>query len=367
MQFLRTHGLQKLCDDYKIITKRHSAHNNLVLLKYSMIDSPMGERISQECRSLILDEDDNWKPVCVPYFKFFNVGEGHAAKIEWLTAKCLAKLDGSIQTLYFAYGKWHVSTSGVPDGYTRVHYAADVTFADLFWKIWKRKNYKMPTDQQHCYMFELVGPLNRIVVPYEESDLILHGVRNVASLQEVDPSPFAKEHNWSVVQEFPLQTLEDVVKAANELNPMQLEGFVVRDGNFNRVKVKSPQYVALHYLKSTISVKKMVELVVANEGSEFLVYFPELTKLYDHVKVQYDKLLSEIDKAFVQFNGIEVQKDFALAIQHLPYKSVLFTMRKDILLTSRSILCGMSLDRAVTLLSLDNVNLEEFLEPQQAT
>lgn len=49
-------GLQNTIDKYKLISRRHKDFNNLVLLSYNMIESPMAEKIVQEARGIILDE-----------------------------------------------------------------------------------------------------------------------------------------------------------------------------------------------------------------------------------------------------------------------------------------------------------------------
>src|SRR3989304_4986341 len=111
-KFLREYGLAKLEEQFSIIARRHSGYNNLVCLKYNMIDSPMSERITQECRGIILDEENDWAIVSRSFDKFFNFGEGHAAKINWDTANVQEKLDGSLMALYHYRDKWHVQSSG---------------------------------------------------------------------------------------------------------------------------------------------------------------------------------------------------------------------------------------------------------------
>ena len=48
--YLKTQGLKKLVEEYNIKVNRHSQINNLVCLKYSQLESPMGEKIVQQCR-----------------------------------------------------------------------------------------------------------------------------------------------------------------------------------------------------------------------------------------------------------------------------------------------------------------------------
>jgi hypothetical protein len=102
--FLRSgYSFDELSDKYAIDAKRHSVYNNLVLFKYNQIESPFSEQIVRECRGIILDENDNWNVVCQSMSKFFNLGEGHAATIDWTTARVQCKVDGCLdeETMIF--------------------------------------------------------------------------------------------------------------------------------------------------------------------------------------------------------------------------------------------------------------------------
>lgn len=55
----------------------------------------MGSPIVQECRGLILDEDDNWAVVSYPFDKFFNFNESKAAHLDWASGvDVFEKVDG---------------------------------------------------------------------------------------------------------------------------------------------------------------------------------------------------------------------------------------------------------------------------------
>ncbi len=101
--------------NYAIKVVAHRQYPHLISLKYSQIDSPMGEKIVQQCRGIVLDRSQDWAIVSYPYDKFFNYGEGHRATVNWSTARVYEKLDGSLMTLYFYEGAWHVQSSGTPD------------------------------------------------------------------------------------------------------------------------------------------------------------------------------------------------------------------------------------------------------------
>ena len=325
-QFLRAHGVVELCGQFGIKATRHGTFPRLVLLKYGQVDSPMGEPIVQECRGLILDETTNWSVICHPYHKFFNYGEGHAASIDWASARVYEKVDGSIMTLYFYRGKWQVSSSGVPDASGPVARGESRTFADLFWSTWDRLGYLLPTDTDCCFMFELMSAENRVVVVHPESRLVLHGARNIPTGQEMFPEVAAMP-GWAVVQSYPLDSLESVIEAAGALNAMEAEGFVVCDRHFNRIKVKSPQYLALAHMKDQFSQRRMIELVRTNEGDEFLAYFPEMRELYESVDEAYRELVTRVNTTYGNVAGALDQKSFALLAKEYPYSAILFAMR----------------------------------------
>lgn len=325
-EYLRVHGLEALCERFAIRAKRHEAHPNLVHLKYSQIESPMGETVVQQCRGIVLDESAEWAAVCVPYFKFFNHGEGHAASIDWSTATVYEKLDGTLCCLYFYEDEWHVSTTGTPDASGPVG-GDSQTFRDLFWETWGGLSYEFPCCKKATYLFELMTPLNRVVVPHASSRLVLHGVRSRPTLREHDPRWIAHLHDWECVRTFPFGSLAAVVEQANNLSPLESEGYVVCDAQFNRVKVKGSQYVALAHAKDRLTERGMLDLVRVNEGSEFLAYFPELAAEYDRQKARYESLIDRIGLAYTFHRDTPGQKEFALAVKDLPYSGALFSLR----------------------------------------
>ena len=246
--YLSTYGLERLCLTYSIRHIRHKKYPHLVCLKYSQRDSPMAEKVVQQCRGIIFDESDNWRIVSYPYNKFFSYGEKHAAKLDWSTAWCYEKLDGSLMVLYFYDGHWHVQTSATPDARTRVD-ETQYTFINLFWQVWSELGYQLPDAKstQYCFMFELLTPFNQVITKQRSNRLILHGLRDTATCLETSPELY--EGTYEIAQRVKINNWQSVKVLTAELDPLQSEGFVVCDANFNRVKVKSPQYVALAHLE----------------------------------------------------------------------------------------------------------------------
>jgi hypothetical protein len=256
-----------------------------------LFDSILSE--CSECRGLIVDELNNWRVVCYPYSKFFNLGEGKADEIDWSSVRVSEKMDGTLCNLFFYNGHWEVATSGKPDalGFARGKFTAGrneeevrenrrkwfeegekVTFRDLFWKVWNEQGYKLPEETNKTFMFELASSFNPIVVQYEQEHLELHGVRDLVTFEEELPDDYALRYNWKRVRAFECNSKEQVIEMAKKLNPVEQEGFVCVDKNFNRVKIKSPQYVNLSLLRiddgDALNERRMLSIVLANEGSE---------------------------------------------------------------------------------------------------
>lgn len=333
-KYLRGTGtLETLEATYAVKARRHSQWPNLVLLKYNQIESPFTEELVRECRGLILDEAQGWNVVCLTYTKFFNHGEGHAAPIDWSTAKVYEKLDGSLIQLYWYADAWRVATSGTPDADTPVG-DFGTTFSLMFDEAARTYGLQWAAlDRSCCYAFEICGPLNRVVVRHDGLKLYLHGVRDLQNGMELDPEVYSHHIQIPCAPNFKLGNFEDCVAAAAQLDPLAQEGYVVVDGAFNRVKIKSPAYVALHHAKDGLLSRRMMSNVIrTGEAEEFrtaLDAFPELAGEFDKLLVLHEAVVFDAEVVYRQHVDIEDQKEFALKVKEEKISGVLFALRKQ--------------------------------------
>lgn len=362
INFLREHGVQALEDKFSVKHKRHGTYNNLVLFKYDQINSPMSSPIVQQCRGIILDEARDWKVVSYPYDKFFNYGESNAAKINWDEARVYEKLDGSLMTLYHYSGKWHVASSGMPGAAGPV-LNSDMSFADLFWKVWQQLGYKLPRDTDCSYMFEMMTPYNRVVVKHTRNRIVLHGARRLSDFSELNPIVVAHNNDWECVQIHSLSTWDDIMEASKKLDPLESEGFVVADDKFNRVKVKTPQYVALSRFKdamSTVPAREILKVLVDNENEEFGTYleeYPEYASLYAEVRGRFDYHRGMIDGMYEMVKDIDDRKQFALRVKDSKYSGALFGLKHGKFKTVRDYFTQMPIKSLESLLGIEHVEL----------
>jgi hypothetical protein len=147
-------------------------------------------------------------------------------------------------------------------------------------------------------------------------------------LRELNPVVEAHHNGWECVKSFPLQTISDVVSAANKLDPVDDgEGFVVCDENYNRIKVKGLKYLAMAHMKDTFSTRRLLEVIVNCEGGEFLSAYPEYYKIYYELKSKYDRLLGEMEGYYDAISYIDNKKEFASFATKKKYSGALFNVK----------------------------------------
>lgn len=295
-EFIKTHDNWRdllSTDPYNL---KISEDDGYVLFKYNQIASDFNEEICKEARGLILDTQDNFRVVRYAFKKFFNVDEGFAARLDWDTAVATEKIDGSIMSVWFARGKWHLSTNGTIDAFKAELNGVGPykTFGELFESVLPLSRFSEFSNilAHQCYTFELVSPYNKVVIDYPETKVYLLSIRNMNTLVEHpldEVAEFAKRFNFTMPQ-FYYMNDEAGFRRLVEQMPEGHEGIVVRDENGERVKIKTLLYFEMHRAKNNgvITLERIVDLIRANDHYEFLSYFPEYQSVFDDVKRQID-------------------------------------------------------------------------------
>jgi hypothetical protein len=300
-KYIQLHGIEKAILDFKLKTR---VYDNKILLKYDQLVSPtlMALPEMQDCRGLILDRND-FSVMSMAFRKFFNSEEGNAHKIDWSTAHVLEKLDGSMMQVYWDKYKneWFAATSGTAEGEGEVNNKMGTTFNQLFWKtVTEKYDFKVSQlNKDYCFVFELTTPYNIVVKPHGEASATLLTVRNLKTLEEVSREELIQigaTLNVPVVKSYDLNqgNVGALLRSLEGLSWSE-EGYVVVDGNFNRVKVKNPAYVAVHHLKGKSAEHNILTIVKSNEIEEFASTFPDRKEELYKLKVNYDNLLGKLN------------------------------------------------------------------------
>ena len=318
-----------------------------VIFNYDQLRSDFNRTIVREARGIIFRKGQWENPVCWAFNKFGNYGEGWVEDINWDTAFVTEKIDGSLMKVWWD-GEWNISTNGTIDAFK-----ADIgdikfdSFGEYF--IDTLLNYYSNSSEFYChldvdytYMFELVGPYNRVVIPYEEPAIYFIGARDKTTGEEFYCSKTVAGAlgmgRFKLPKQYPFNTLEHCIKITENF-PWDAEGMVACDAQFNRVKIKSPAYVMAHFARNNnvINRKHLINIILTNEVEEFLCYAAdykeELEKVQGLMKA-YCKVGDQIAKSCQRLYDIP-KKTYAYWVQTLPmiYQDLAFRNYNNVMST----------------------------------
>lgn len=260
----------------------------------------------------------NNKIVCCPFFKFGNYGESYVPNIDWANAKVFEKLDGSLITLWYDKNKWNVSTSKTINAFECSPQLGSYTFGDLFSIAAANQHLNLDIlNKNYTYIFELTSPYNKVVIPYEKTEIWHIGTRDNTTLEEIEVDIDIQQP-----KQYYLSSLEDCIKAAAAFSDTK-EGFVVVDKYYNRIKVKSPNYFVLHKMANngTISKEAIIKLLLEHNEEEYLSYFPEKKEIFNEYKDKLNKIITcltlQWEKCQIYLINANVQKEKAILVKNL--------------------------------------------------
>ena len=284
-----------------------SRDEGYIMFKYSQIDSDFNDPIVQEARGIIFKES-NWECVCHAFNKFGNYGESYVEELDWDSVKVLEKIDGSLLKLFYDNNSWHISTNGTIDAFkSNTGNVLYPTFGDLFLNAIPDNivAFYSRLDQNKTYMFELVSPYNRVVIPYENIELYYLGERDMTTGQEY----FLPDQWCKSPRVFEFYNLQDVINAADKL-PWDEEGYVCVDKDFRRCKIKSPNYVMAHYCRNNGATtrKRLIDVIINHEIAEFCIYANDYKDLINEVVQEMVEIKTEAELLQSTFNLLHLKE-----------------------------------------------------------
>lgn len=249
-----------------------------VMFKYG-IGARFNDPVVQEARGIIINVETK-EVVAWPFRKFGNYDESYADEIDWSTAMVQEKIDGSLIQLWWDefLNRWSWSTSGtIYAEYAPIDSCEVKNFKELIMRaegystIVDFMNGKIPKlDKDTTYLFELTSPYNiGTVIPYEKTQLYHIGQRNKKTGKESEI--LLPGIQWPF--KYPIiESLEECIEMLSNLekinNDWDIEGFVVCDANFNRIKVKAGFYKIAKHINdpnNTKTIKRVIKMI--NEGT----------------------------------------------------------------------------------------------------
>jgi hypothetical protein len=352
--FIKTNTLGDLYTKHGVEVS-FSKDGLLASFNYSQINAKNSDKLACQARGVILSRKDKKSifdlkeyvvtkdkrdssnvifgdsiVVSYGFDRFFNQGQD-TAFVNWQdkNLKVYEKLDGTCIFLYYFDG-WKVATRKSPYADILIDEISKHTFSSLFKKALQEtinmsfEDYTKTLNKDVTYVFELTTPDNRVVVVYDTYKVTLIGARNKKTFQELEIEtinnlvPFVKSYNMNDVNA--------IIGFVNSLNPMDNEGVVVKDSNFNRVKIKNINYVAYNKAADLYgkSVRGIIQLILSEKEDDVIPYLShsviekihlykdKLNKLVNYVDTNYKKYYNEVNS--YPDSDIRKRKEFAQLI-----------------------------------------------------
>jgi RNA ligase len=283
--------------------------------------------ILRELRGLIFNTVSG-RVISRRFHKFFNLNEREETAMDNVDWKqpywIMEKLDGSMVTPY-------ENDKGVIRWFSK---AGDTFIADQIEAHFNRLTSKKDIYEKFARdmfergitpIFEWCTPLNRIVVDYPVSVLILIAMRWIDSGEYVTPPAmknYAEEYDIPCVKFYEPKEMsfaEIDEWRQKSVNITGEEGIIIRFQDGHMLKVKTDWYLALHKTKAHMEQEKnVVELILTGQLDDLLaVVSPEdydfLTKYSANLHAKINNTVSELMKLVkaVSDSGM-TRKEFAI-------------------------------------------------------
>lgn len=315
-----------LADCYEgLINVREHPTADLFIACYSneVIYSQAWDAYTTACRGLIFDSDG--VVVARPFPKFFNLFEVELPESA-LTEDPLVfdKVDGSLGIGYEVDGRLAVSTKGSFESDQAV-WATEYLQSEY-------PNWRPPAGVTP--LWEIIHPAFRIVVDYgPQRGLTLLGGVEIATGREVP----VEEMGWPGAVVDLLEGLGSIDEIQSDVlggNFDDVEGVIAAwpqaDGTLFRVKVKSPEYIRLHRIRTNLSLRMVCE---AWEEDRPLSENPDLTEEDRHwagaveqvLQDEFDHIFDVAGQCYADLSSLLPDRaKFADAAKDYDYSNLLF-------------------------------------------
>jgi len=347
-EYLKEHTFQQLEDEHGVCA-RPSSDGSKFSCNYDQILARSGDALAGQCRGLVI-RPRAWRELaamgdgrknCVvgestvlarPMDRFYNHGDASAAGVDWSDPKLrvLEKLDGTMVVVYWDPMKavWCAGTRSVPEADLPIRSGhmeiGDMTFADLFWlanyetaKAYVldrsgscertleefRRTCDRTYNREWTYVFELTSQWNRVIVKYDVPRITLLAVRETQTGREFDPATHGQAY-MPLPRSWPLRDPAALAAFVDQADPSKLEGAVVIDSHFRRLKVKNKAWVLSSKAKDLVTVSRRSALEAIIVGTiDDVVPLLDADVSAELLKMQADLVsyCQSIDANFVRF------------------------------------------------------------------
>jgi len=283
--------------------------------------------ITLQCRGLVTNSKGDI--VARPFKKFFNYEEHKLEDIPNENYEVYEKMDGSLGILFNYKNEWIMVTRG--------SFTSEQSIKGK--ELLEKYNFKrLHTD--YTYLFEIIYKENRIVCDYDYDDIVLLGMIETKSGNEVNihnGNEDIRFQNMISNIGFPVVMLYKTWNESYDLLKEEIqkdrEGYVIRFKNGFRMKIKGEEYKRLHKLLTGISSRDIWEHLKDDRPLDDIIkdvpdeFYDWVKETSEDLKNQFDTILDVYTKIFNDLTKQNLErKDFALKAKSYSYSNILFNM-----------------------------------------
>ena len=313
-----------------IFEQQHTLFKDIYLISYSKICQmqKIWNDTTMKCRGIVYNKTTE-EILAIPFKKFFNYEEFPEEeideKIDSLIKdnhkyKIYNKLDGSLGILYWVDDVPFICTKGSFNSEQAFHanYILTTKYGSIFSKL----------DRDITYLFEIIYPTDLHVVSYGGvDDIFLIGAINRQTCEDIDIEsiPYFRQTHW-------FDDISDWRNIRNIINGDNKEGFVIRFDNGFRFKLKYERYWELHYLKTGLTRKKILNALIEDK-MDVIKY--AISRFDEEHQIYYNRIVSDITDRYneiynickAEFEEFDDIKEGAEYYKTCTYPSIMFSMR----------------------------------------
>jgi RNA ligase len=363
--------LEKYYQDGLLLKQTHPIHD-LTIWNYSpkVQYDRLWDDITMQCRGLVTNSKGD--VVARPFKKFFNYEEHKPEEIPNEEYEVYEKMDGSLGILFYyeyeltdekRYNIWFNNNyetgmerffdpNNLPDFDNPYYEPTPKTKGE--WIMATRGSFTSPQaikgkellgkynferlHHDYTYLFEIIYKENRIVCEYDFDDIVLLGIVNTKTGDEVNIhynnedirfKNMISNIGFSVVMLY--KTWGEGYDLLKEEISKDREGYVIRFKNGFRMKIKGEEYIRLHRILTNISNRDIWEYLKDNKPfDELLEKVPD--EFNDWVKetvkdltVRFENIDNDYNSIFNSINTID-RKNFAEQAKRYSHSGILFAM-----------------------------------------
>ena len=266
---------------------------DLWLLNYSksaQIDH-MWNEVTTKCRGLIINMFGTI--VSRPFEKFYNMEElvEMGVEIPNLPFDAYEKMDGSLGIMYWVNDIPYLCTRGSFNSEQGKH--GTELLHTKYKDIWNR------FDKDKTYLFEIIYPEDKHCIVYgpDVDDIFLLAVIDTQTGEETDSIDNYRDC-LSVTKHY--DGIKDWKNIREQFDGDNREGFVIRFSNGFRMKLKYEQYFKIHFLRSMLSKKLILEHIMSDTLSEIEEMIGQLD---EENQIYYHKMVEDIQNRYLEIEN----------------------------------------------------------------